>query len=83
MGTPWRTVAVVAAALGLVTAACGSSGKSSTGTTIGASTQTTAGSGSAGATKSPYLLGFITSQTGELRPPTRVRFEVLRPASTH
>jgi branched-chain amino acid transport system substrate-binding protein len=74
MGSRWRTVAVVTA-LGLTAAACGSSKPSSTGSTastsggsstsVGSTGATTAGStGSGGATKSPYQIGFITSQTG-------------------
>ncbi len=57
------------AALGVVAAGCGSSNHSSTGATVGGSSATTAASGSQntsalGATKSPYLIGFITSDTG-------------------
>jgi branched-chain amino acid transport system substrate-binding protein len=53
-----------AAALGLVAAACGSSSHNSTGTTTGGSSGSVGSSGSGSATKSPYLVGFISSETG-------------------
>ena len=63
MGSRWRYVAV-AAVVSLAAAACGSSSHSSTGATTGGSSASTAATGSAGATGSPYQIGFITSNTG-------------------
>jgi len=66
IGSRWKVVAM-AAALGLVAAACGSSSHSSTGTTTAGSSASVGSSGnssSGSANKSPYMVGFISSQTG-------------------
>lgn len=65
----WR-IAAVTAVLSLVAAACGSSSHSSSGTTSATTASSSsvgssgAASGGSTATKSPYTIGFITSQTG-------------------